>query len=194
MQSEIDSPCRLNFSSRCRVSASIGICQLPFDKRRSGCRNGAGAPTIRMRMRHSSVISISGITYGSQDGSPRMLTRAGCWPHESAPIARSGRMSQLNRGNAGIRRANWLARLDRGGEHDVGRESGVRTKSDIPPVLMLDSFFHKNLLRQHEYEPILFSSAEAFGNHGDFDRVVCVLLGRLLRWHLGRPMPALPVN
>jgi hypothetical protein len=54
--------------------------------------------------------------------------------------------------------------------------------------------FHKNLLRQHEYEPILFSSAEAFGNHGDFDRVVCVLLGRLLRWHLGRPMPALPVN
>ena len=139
MQSEIDSPCRLNFSSRCRVSASIGICQLPFDKRRSGCRNGAGAPTIRMRMRHSSVISISGITYGSQDGSPRILTRAGCWPHESAPIARSGRMSQLNRGNAGIRPANRLARLDRGGEHDVGRESGMRTKSDIPPVLMLDN-------------------------------------------------------
>ena len=34
----------------------------------------------------------------------------------------------------------------------------------------------QRLLRQHAYEPILFSSAEAFGNHGDFDRVVCVLL------------------
>jgi hypothetical protein len=63
-KSEIDSPCRRNFSSRCRVAALIGICQLPFGKRRPVCRNGSVAPSIRTR--HSSVISISGIAYGSQ--------------------------------------------------------------------------------------------------------------------------------
>lgn len=34
----------------------------------------------------------------------------------------------------------------------------------------------QRLLRQHAYEPILFSSAEAFKNHTDFDRAVCVVL------------------
>jgi FixJ family two-component response regulator len=32
------------------------------------------------------------------------------------------------------------------------------------------------LLRQHDYEPILFSSAEAFKNHIDFEGAVCVIL------------------
>jgi FixJ family two-component response regulator len=34
----------------------------------------------------------------------------------------------------------------------------------------------KRLLRQHDYEPILFSSAEAFKNHTDFESAVCVIL------------------
>jgi FixJ family two-component response regulator len=32
------------------------------------------------------------------------------------------------------------------------------------------------LLRAHAYVPILFSSAEAFNNHTDFDSAVCVIL------------------
>jgi FixJ family two-component response regulator len=34
----------------------------------------------------------------------------------------------------------------------------------------------QRLLRQHAYEPILFSSAEAFKNHTDFESAVCVIL------------------
>jgi FixJ family two-component response regulator len=34
----------------------------------------------------------------------------------------------------------------------------------------------QRLLRQHDYEPILFSSAEAFKNHTDFGGAVCVIL------------------
>ena len=34
----------------------------------------------------------------------------------------------------------------------------------------------RRLLRQHDYEPILFSSAEAFKNHTDFGGAVCVIL------------------
>jgi FixJ family two-component response regulator len=34
----------------------------------------------------------------------------------------------------------------------------------------------KRLLRLHAYEPILFSSAEAFKNHTDFEQVVCIIL------------------
>jgi FixJ family two-component response regulator len=34
----------------------------------------------------------------------------------------------------------------------------------------------KRLLRQHDYEPILFSSAQAFKNHTDFDKAACVIL------------------
>lgn len=32
------------------------------------------------------------------------------------------------------------------------------------------------LLRQHGYESVLFSSAEAFENHGDFEKAVCIIL------------------
>ena len=34
----------------------------------------------------------------------------------------------------------------------------------------------QRLLRQHAYEPILFSSAEAFKSHTDFDGAICVIL------------------
>jgi FixJ family two-component response regulator len=34
----------------------------------------------------------------------------------------------------------------------------------------------KRLLREYGYDSVLFPSAEAFANHRDFDRVVCVLL------------------
>jgi FixJ family two-component response regulator len=34
----------------------------------------------------------------------------------------------------------------------------------------------QRLLRLHAYEPILFSSAEAFKNHTDFEKAVCVIL------------------
>ena len=34
----------------------------------------------------------------------------------------------------------------------------------------------KRLLRQHDYEPILFSSAQAFKSHTDFDKAACIIL------------------
>jgi FixJ family two-component response regulator len=34
----------------------------------------------------------------------------------------------------------------------------------------------KRLLRQHDYEPILFSSAQAFKSYTDFEKAVCVIL------------------
>jgi FixJ family two-component response regulator len=34
----------------------------------------------------------------------------------------------------------------------------------------------QRLLQVHAYEPILFSSAEAFKNHTDFEKTVCVIL------------------
>ena len=34
----------------------------------------------------------------------------------------------------------------------------------------------KRLLQQHDYEPILFSSAQAFKSYTDFDRAACIIL------------------
>ena len=34
----------------------------------------------------------------------------------------------------------------------------------------------QRLLRQHAYEPVVFSSAEAFESHGDLEHVACVIL------------------
>src|SRR6478609_9487233 len=34
----------------------------------------------------------------------------------------------------------------------------------------------KRLLLQHAYKPILFSSAQAFKSHSDFDRAACIIL------------------
>jgi FixJ family two-component response regulator len=32
------------------------------------------------------------------------------------------------------------------------------------------------LLRQHGYDTVLFPSAEAFENHGDFEKAICIIL------------------
>jgi FixJ family two-component response regulator len=34
----------------------------------------------------------------------------------------------------------------------------------------------KRLLREHGYDSVLFQSAEAFRNHGDFDQALCIVL------------------
>ena len=34
----------------------------------------------------------------------------------------------------------------------------------------------QRLLRQHAYEPVVFSSAQAFKSHTDFEKAVCVIL------------------
>ena len=34
----------------------------------------------------------------------------------------------------------------------------------------------KRLLREHGYDSLLFQSAEAFRNHGDFDQALCIVL------------------
>ena len=34
----------------------------------------------------------------------------------------------------------------------------------------------QRLLRQHAYEPVMFSSAQAFKSHTDFENAVCVIL------------------
>jgi FixJ family two-component response regulator len=34
----------------------------------------------------------------------------------------------------------------------------------------------KRLLREHGYDSVLFQSAEAFENHGDFDQALCIIL------------------
>ena len=34
----------------------------------------------------------------------------------------------------------------------------------------------QRLLRHHAYEPILFSSAQAFKSHTNFDRTACIIL------------------
>jgi len=59
----------------------------------------------------------------------------------------------------------------------------------------------RRLLRQHAYEPTLFSSAEAFKNHTDFEEAVCVILdinlndgsGIELRYRLKADGPSVPV-
>jgi FixJ family two-component response regulator len=56
-------------------------------------------------------------------------------------------------------------------------------------------------LLHHAYEPLLFSSAEAFKNHTDFEKAVCVVLdinlndgsGIELRQHLKAARVAVPV-
>jgi hypothetical protein len=73
MQSEIVSPCRRNCCSRSHVTSLIGIRQLPFGKRRPV----AGPSALSIRARHSSVISIACIVWGSCDGRLGGLMRAG---------------------------------------------------------------------------------------------------------------------
>jgi FixJ family two-component response regulator len=60
-------------------------------------------------------------------------------------------------------------------------KSGIPCLQDRNIVLVVDDNLRilkgvQRLLRQHAYESILFSSAEAFKNHTDFKKVVCVIL------------------
>ena len=59
----------------------------------------------------------------------------------------------------------------------------------------------QRLLRQHAYEPIVFSSAQAFKSHTDFEAAVCIILdinlndgsGIELRHHLNDAGVSVPV-
>ena len=59
----------------------------------------------------------------------------------------------------------------------------------------------QRLLRQHAYEPIVFSSAQAFKSHTDFEEAVCIILdinlndgsGIELRHHLNDEGVSVPV-
>ena len=88
----------------------------------------------------------------------------------------------------------WFSRESREVSSDI---SGISCLQDRPLVLVVDDDPGmlegvERLLRQHAYEPILFSCAEAFKNHTDFKKVVCVILdinlndgsGIELRYHL----------
>ena len=59
----------------------------------------------------------------------------------------------------------------------------------------------KRLLREHGYDTVLFPSAEAFRNHGDFDQAFCIILdinlndesGIDVRWRLKAAGISVPV-
>jgi FixJ family two-component response regulator len=59
----------------------------------------------------------------------------------------------------------------------------------------------QRLLRQHAYEPILFSSVDAFKKHADIEKAVCIILdinlndgsGIELRYHLKADGHSVPV-
>ena len=60
-------------------------------------------------------------------------------------------------------------------------KSGIPCLQDRNLVLVVDDDSGmleglERLLRAHAYVPILFSSAEAFRNHTDFEMAVCVIL------------------
>jgi FixJ family two-component response regulator len=60
-------------------------------------------------------------------------------------------------------------------------KSGISCVQDRNVVLVVDDdpgilAGLEWLLRLHAYQPVLFSSAEAFKNHTDFEKVVCVIL------------------
>ena len=59
--------------------------------------------------------------------------------------------------------------------------SGISCLQDRNLVLVVDDDPAireglERLLRLHAYQPVLFSSAEAFKNHTDFEQAVCVIL------------------
>ena len=55
---------------------------------------------------------------------------------------------------------------------DAGNRNIVLVVDDDPGMLKAV----QRLLRQHAYEPILFSSAQAFKNHSDIEKAACVIL------------------
>ena len=63
----------------------------------------------------------------------------------------------------------------------AGRPNGCDVLRDRNIVLVVDDDPGvlkgvQRLLRQHGYEPILFSSAEAFKSHTDFQSALCIIL------------------
>jgi FixJ family two-component response regulator len=62
--------------------------------------------------------------------------------------------------------------VDKSGVSYVSNRNLVLVVDDDPGMLK----GVQRLLQQHAYEPVLFSSAEAFKNHTDFEKVVCVVL------------------
>jgi FixJ family two-component response regulator len=80
-----------------------------------------------------------------------------------------------------ISQNTWRRRLGSGLEASRRIIHGYRALKDRNIVLVVDDDPGvlkgvQRLLRTHAYEPILFSSAEAFKNHTDFDTAVCVIL------------------
>ena len=76
---------------------------------------------------------------------------------------------------------HWRRRLRSGLEACRRTNQGYRALKDRNIVLVVDDDPGvlkgvQRLLRAHAYEPILFSSAEAFKNHTDFETAACVIL------------------
>jgi CheY-like chemotaxis protein len=80
------------------------------------------------------------------------------------------------------RRTNHQKHLAPTARIDVSPDnSGISCLQDRNHVLVVDDDPGileglQRLLQLHAYEPILFSSAEAFKNHTDFEQAVCVIL------------------
>ena len=51
-----------------------------------------------------------------------------------------------------------------------------RTGTSFLSSMMTPGCGLKRLLRQHGFDSVLFASAEAFQNHNDFEKAVCVIL------------------
>ena len=77
------------------------------------------------------------------------------------------------------------------------RRTGISCMRNRKHVLVVDDDLGmlkaiQRLLRQHDYEPTLFTSAEVFKKHADIENAVCVILdinlddgsGIELRYHL----------
>ena len=90
-----------------------------------------------------------------------------------------------------------LSRQDRSGTTYMPNQNLVFVVDDDPGMLRCV----QRLLRQHAYEPIVFSSAQAFKSHTDFEEAVCIILdinlndgsGIELRHHLNDAGVSVPV-
>lgn len=67
------------------------------------------------------------------------------------------------------------------GRRELNRTEGYEIVPNSKAVFVVDDDPGtlrgvKRLLRQHGYDSVLFESAEAFQNHNDFDKALCVIL------------------
>jgi FixJ family two-component response regulator len=85
-------------------------------------------------------------------------------------LAEFHRPSELERQNA--LQSIAQNRMNRLGLLIVPNRKAVFVVDDDPGTLR----GVKRLLRQHGYDSVLFQSAEAFQNHGDFEQALCVIL------------------